>query len=189
MQLNFYNYGASEMPKRSHKTDAGMDVRFTAKEGQRIKTSVYPANEAARIDGTPENIEFAKDTLIELDENGPELEVKDGSILIPAGVTVKLPLGFGIEIPYGYAGYIDPRSGISSRGFVPSHAPIDTGYTGEVHAIMTNMNHYDLLVNVDTRVAQLVIHPILTGFDLVDKDPNTVESERGASGFGSTGTK
>lgn len=162
--LNYYNYGASDAPSRKHTTDAGMDVRFTPKSNTSITV-----NSNANIN---------------------ELNMtKDNKLVIPAHVTVKLPLGFGIAIPEGYVGYIEPRSSVSSQGLIPSHAPVDCGYTGEIHAIMTNTTDADLTIEADERVAQLVIQPILTNFETVEVDPTTVKTERGSNGFGSTGTK
>ena len=59
--------------------------------------------------------------------------------VIRPGDICKLPLGFGLKIPDGYAGYIFPRSGLSSQGIVCELPPIDSGYTGEVHAIISNV--------------------------------------------------
>ena len=50
------------------------------------------------------------------------------------GQVYKLPLGFGLELPDGYVGYIFPRSSLSARGIVCELPPIDSGYRGEVHA-------------------------------------------------------
>lgn len=51
-------------------------------------------------------------------------------VVIRPGDICKLPLGFGLKIPDGYAGYIFPRSGLSSQGIVCELPPIDSGYTG-----------------------------------------------------------
>ena len=48
-------------------------------------------------------------------------------------------LAFGLRIPDGYARYIFPRSGLSAKGIVCELPPIDSGYTGEVHAIISNV--------------------------------------------------
>ena len=47
------------------------------------------------------------------------------------GQVYKLPLGFGLELPDGYVGYIFPRSSLSARGIVCELPPIDSGYRGE----------------------------------------------------------
>ena len=48
--------------------------------------------------------------------------------VIRPGDICKLPLGFGLKIPDGYAGYIFPRSGLSSQGIVCELPPIDSGF-------------------------------------------------------------
>ena len=57
---------------------------------------------------------------------------------ISQGEILKIPLGFGLKIPDGFAGYIFPRSGLSTKGIVCELPPIDSGYTGEVHAVVSN---------------------------------------------------
>lgn len=97
--------------------------------------------------------------------------------------TKKIPLGFGLEIPDGYMGCIFPRSGLSSRGICCQLPPIDSGYRGEVHAIVTNYSNKDFVINVGDRIGQLVIMPCVI-CDLVTERGE----ERGEGAFGSTGT-
>ena len=102
--------------------------------------------------------------------------------VIRPGDICKLPLGFGLKIPDGYAGYIFPRSGLSSRGIVCELPPIDSGYTGEVHAIISNVGNREYEIKMGDKVGQLVIMPVLI--------PDfTFENwkERGTGAFGSTG--
>lgn len=95
---------------------------------------------------------------------------------------VKVPLGFGVKIPDGYAGYIFPRSGLSSKGIVCELPPIDSGYRGEVHAIVTNVGSTPYTISVGDRIGQLVIMPIVIA-DFVTEDIK----ERGVGAFASTG--
>ena len=96
----------------------------------------------------------------------------------------KIPLGFGIALPDGLAAWVVPRSGHASRGIVTELAPIDSGYTGEIHAIVSNLNDCEVILEKNTRIAQLVITPIIIA-DYVDE----VGEERGPNGFGSTKEK
>ena len=80
---------------------------------------------------------------------------------IHPGETVKIPLGFGLELPDGFAGFIFPRSGLSSKGIVCELPPIDSGYTGEIHAIISNVSNKDYYVMTGDRIGQLVIMPIV----------------------------
>jgi dUTP pyrophosphatase len=80
---------------------------------------------------------------------------------IQPGETIKIPLGFGLELPDGYAGFIFPRSGLSSKGIVCELPPIDSGYTGEIHAIVSNVSKRDYYVMRGDRIGQLVVTPIV----------------------------
>lgn len=104
--------------------------------------------------------------------------------VIPAHTTVKLPLGFGIELPDGFQANVYPRSGLTSKGIISQLPPIDSGYTGEIHAILTNTTDESYIVSKDDKIAQLVVTPII----LVDYVLQLGE-ERGANGFGSTDNK
>ena len=102
--------------------------------------------------------------------------------LIPAYSVKKIPLGFGLELPDGVAGYVFPRSSLSARGIVCELPPIDSGYRGEVHAIVTNNTDTAYAVKKGDRVGQLVLMPVLTPSFVLEKSP-----ERGDGAFGSTG--
>ena len=57
------------------------------------------------------------------------------------GEIAKIPLGFGLEIPDGYAGYIFPRTSMAVKGLVCELPPVDSGYRGEIHAIISNVSN------------------------------------------------
>lgn len=104
---------------------------------------------------------------------------------IENGFTVKIPLGFAVEIPNGYEGIIKGRSGLSSNGVIAAIGTIDAGYTGEVCAIVTNLSMKTFIVNPGDRVCQFKVQKsekII--FEKVDK---LADSERGSKGFGSSG--
>ena len=92
------------------------------------------------------------------------------------------PLGFGLEIPDGFAGFVFPRSSLSSKGIVCELPPIDSGYRGEIHAIVANVgtNSYD--IKEGDRIGQLVIMPVIIP-DFVSQ----ASIMRDANAFGSTG--
>lgn len=98
--------------------------------------------------------------------------------------TVKIPLGLGLCLPDGYAAYVFPRSGLASKGLVCELPPIDSGYRGEIHAIVTNCSNVKQFVNDGDRIGQLVITPVVVA-DFITEDIKA----RGDSGFGSTGLK
>lgn len=96
--------------------------------------------------------------------------------------TEKIPLGFGLELPNGYGGFIYPRSGLSAKGIVCELPPIDPGYKGEIHAIVSNVSDNPYQVQVGDRIGQLVITPVVIA-DFVTEFNN----ERGTGAFASTG--
>lgn len=105
-------------------------------------------------------------------------------IYISRHKTVKLPLGFGIDLPDGFMALVVPRSGMSTQGLVSELSPIDSGYKGEIHAIVSNMNISEHFIPKGTRIAQLVIVPIV-----VAEFKNEMGEVRGENSFGSTGNK
>lgn len=103
-------------------------------------------------------------------------------VVIAPGTTTKIPLGFGLELPDGYAAYVFPRSGLSAKGIVCELPPIDSGYRGEIHAIVSNVgsNHYSIKKN--DRIGQIVVMPVVVAEFI------TYEiKERGTGAFASTG--
>lgn len=96
--------------------------------------------------------------------------------------TIKVPLGLGLMLPDGYMACVYPRSGLSSKGIVCELPPIDSGYRGEIHAIVTNCSNVPFYMKNGDRIGQLVITPVVIA-DFVTED---IE-ERGTNGFGSTG--
>lgn len=98
------------------------------------------------------------------------------------GEIAKVPLGFGIELPDGYAGYVFPRSSMAVKGLVCELPPVDSGYRGEIHAIISNVSREPHTIQKDTRIGQLVITPVVIADFVSERD-----KERGTGAFGSTG--
>lgn len=99
--------------------------------------------------------------------------------------TIKLPTGWAFQPPEGYMLQILQRSGLASKGLIPLGGILDEDYTGEVIVIMLNTTDKYLSINNGDRIAQMAIRPYYQGeFELVDE---LDETERGASGFGSSG--
>lgn len=101
---------------------------------------------------------------------------------IPPHHTAKIPLGIGLVLPDGYAAYVFPRSGLASQGITCELPPIDSGYRGEIHAIVHNGSNKTFTVMNGDRIGQLVITPVVIA-DFITED---IE-ERGTGAFGSTG--
>ena len=109
-------------------------------------------------------------------------------ITIESHKTVLVPTGLSMEIPEGYAGLIYARSGIASkRGLAPANkvGVVDSDYRGEVMVALHNHSDIDAEIDVNERIAQLVIAPFLkVEFNETNELSDTV---RGEGGFGSTG--
>lgn len=98
------------------------------------------------------------------------------------GEIAKIPLGFGVEIPDGFAGYVFPRSSMAVKGLVCELPPIDSGYRGEIHAIISNVSDRMQTISKGARIGQLVISPVVIA-DFVSEHG----ADRGTDAFGSTG--
>jgi len=96
--------------------------------------------------------------------------------------------GLAVAIPEGYAGFVQPRSGLASRhGITIVNAPglVDSGYRGELKVVLLNTDPREsFLVEPGMRIAQLVVLPV-PEIDPVEVDA-LPESERGVRGFGSS---
>ena len=96
--------------------------------------------------------------------------------------------GWAVAIPPGYAGLVQPRSGLAARhGLTIVNTPglIDSGYRGELRVTLLNTDReHPFVVEPGMRIAQLVILPI-PEVELVEVD-ELPASERGARGFGSS---
>ncbi len=98
--------------------------------------------------------------------------------------------GLFIELPVGYEAQVRPRSGLSyKKGLSVLNSPgtIDADYRGEIGVILVNLSNDTVSVEDGERVAQLVIakHETAEWEEVTE----LVETERGAGGFGSTGTQ
>jgi dUTP pyrophosphatase len=109
--------------------------------------------------------------------------------LAKAGGRALIPTGLAIALPLGYGGFVLPRSGLAAKfGVTVVNAPglIDSGYRGEIKVALVNTDpDSDYTVKVGDRVAQLVVMAVEhLNFQVVSSLP---ESARGEGGFGSTG--
>jgi dUTP pyrophosphatase len=98
-----------------------------------------------------------------------------------------VPTGLAVEIPEGYAGFVQPRSGLAARygiGVVNSPGLIDSGYRGEISVVLLNTAQEPFVVEPGMRIAQLVILPVAS-VRLVEVD-ELAASARGTRGFGSS---
>ena len=97
--------------------------------------------------------------------------------------------GLAIALPEGYAGFVLPRSGLAAKhGISIVNAPglIDSNYRGELKVILLNTDpDKSFTIEIGDRIAQLIVMPVPTiNFEQVEE---LTESQRGESGFGSSG--
>lgn len=103
---------------------------------------------------------------------------------------VLIPTGLAIALPDGFAGFVQPRSGMAlKRGLSIANTPglIDAQYRGELKVIAINLDPHEAIhIERGERIAQLVIQevPVVTLVEVDELD----ETDRGAGGFGSSGT-
>ena len=103
----------------------------------------------------------------------------------------KVPTGIKIAIPEGYAGFVQPKSGLAIKNglsLVNTPGLIDSGYRGEVCAILINLDpQKDIIIKRGDKICQLVIQRVENvEIEITDELENT---SRGEGGFGSTGNK
>jgi dUTP diphosphatase len=98
--------------------------------------------------------------------------------------------GLAVAIPEGYAGFVQPRSGLAARhglSVVNSPGLVDAGYRGELRVVLLNTDDSEpFVVEPGMRIAQLVVLAI-PEIELVEVD-QLPASERGVRGFGSSAT-
>jgi dUTP diphosphatase len=118
---------------------------------------------------------------------GLDLASCDDAVLAP-GERATIGTGVAVEIPEGYAGFVQPRSGLAARhgiGIVNAPGLIDSGYRGEIRVVLLNTDReHTFVVEPGMRIAQLVVAPI-AAIRLLEVD-ELAGSERGARGFGSS---
>jgi dUTP pyrophosphatase len=109
-------------------------------------------------------------------------------IELAPGERAVVPTGLAVAIPEGYAGFVQPRSGLAARrGIAVVNSPglIDSGYRGEIRVVLLNTDRHETFVaEAGERIAQLVVLPVpaVSAVEVAELPA----SERGARGFGSS---
>lgn len=100
-----------------------------------------------------------------------------------------IPTGLRIVVPTGFEGQIRARSGMALKygiGLVNSPGTIDSDFRGELRVLMINLGEAPFTIRRGDRIAQLVIAPVARAELVVVAELD--DTERGAGGFGSTGS-
>jgi dUTP pyrophosphatase len=112
------------------------------------------------------------------------------AVRLAPGERALVPTGLAVAIPEGYAGFVQPRSGLAARdGITVVNSPglVDAGYRGELQVVLLNTDRErTFTAEAGERIAQLVVLavPELT----LREVPHLPPSERGVRGFGSSQT-
>lgn len=109
-------------------------------------------------------------------------------VVLEPGERAMVGTGLAVAIPEGYAGFVQPRSGLAARhGITIVNTPglVDSGYRGELRIILLNTDTREtFVVEPGMRIAQLTVVPVASVEPVeVEELP---ESERGVRGFGSS---
>ena len=110
-------------------------------------------------------------------------------LTLQPGARDMIPTGLAIALPIGYEAQVRPRSGLAAKkGVTVLNSPgtIDCDYRGEIKVILINHGSDPLTITRGMRIAQMVIAPVTRA--LFEECDSLSETERGAGGFGSTGT-
>ncbi len=107
---------------------------------------------------------------------------------LPPGERAVVGTGLAVAIPDGYAGFVQPRSGLAAEhgiSIVNSPGLVDSGYRGELRVVLLNTDRErPFVIEPGTRIAQLVLLPVP---DVALREVEELPaSERGARGFGSS---
>ena len=115
----------------------------------------------------------------------------ENAVEIAPGQTVKIPTGIAIALPNkAYVALVYARSGLSVNhgiALANSVGVIDSDYRGEILVALVNNSKTPYTIEPQTRIAQMVITPVVLP-DLIEV-PDLEGTERGNGGFGSSGTK
>jgi dUTP diphosphatase len=112
----------------------------------------------------------------------------DTPVKIGPGERVMIPTGIAVALPPGHEGQIRPRSGIALRhGVTVLNAPgtIDADYRGEIQVILINLGTESFEITRGTRIAQMIIAPIVQA--RIVESGSLDPTRREGGGFGSTG--
>ncbi|NRG16764.1 dUTP diphosphatase [Rhizobiales bacterium] len=114
----------------------------------------------------------------------------DAALMLQPGERALVPTGIAIALPPRTEAQVRPRSGLAARnGVTVLNTPgtVDADYRGEIKVILINLGQEPFEIERGARIAQMVIAPVVRA-DLHEVD-DLEATERGAGGFGSTGTR
>ncbi|MGI6117812.1 MAG: dUTP diphosphatase [Bilifractor sp.] len=119
------------------------------------------------------------------DDAGIDLRTPE-RVVIRKGESVSIDTGVHVQIPKGWFGKLESKSGLNVKsGIVSLGGVIDSGYTGSIVVKLYNFGGNYHVFEAGDKIVQMVVQPCFTG-DLIEVDELS-KTERGSGGFGSTG--
>jgi dUTP pyrophosphatase len=120
---------------------------------------------------------------------GADLKCTSDYVLMPGQHSSMLDTGVAVKIPVGYVGLVFSRSsqGVTGVRLANSVGVIDSDYRGNIKVILANDGTVPYKIEAgSTKIAQLVIVPIVLANFIVQNDSDWNNTVRGVNGFGST---
>ncbi len=155
--------------------------------------SAIPAGLAIRFKRWEGNADLPVPTYATAGAAGFDLRAhvpEDAPIVLKPGARCMAPTGFSVAVPDGWEMQVRPRSGLAFKnGVTVVNAPgtVDSDYRGQVCVLLINLGEEDFTIRRGDRIAQGVI-AAAPQWPLVEVD-DLDATDRGAGGFGSTGSK
>lgn len=113
------------------------------------------------------------------------------AIAVPDGARAMVGLGFATEMQFPMFYWVAPRSGYAAKGITVTNSPgtVDPDYRGEAGALMENRSGEDFLITHHMRLVQVIFQlALMPELETVPEHSDLSATDRGAGGFGSTGT-
>ena len=157
-----------------HNYDINRDLDYI-KNRRRVECLVSPG---AKLPQRQHSLDAGADLFACLDDSKTITLMPGEQQLVDSGIAVK--------IPAGYVGLVYNRSSQGKKGITIPHSVgvIDSEYRGNIKVLLKNISQEPYTINQWDRIAQLVIQPV----ELVEFYDTWNDTQRGAGGFGSTGT-
>jgi len=109
-------------------------------------------------------------------------------VTIPANGSAVIDTGVHVELPQNTFGKLESKSGLNIKhGVVCLGGVIDEGYNGSIVTRIYNFGSEDYTFEAGDKVVQMVIQPVVYANGLEEVQEVSIDSARGADGFGSTG--
>lgn len=178
------NEDAKQFPliKISKDGDVGFDLYAVTPYYDQWKCAAKRSMEIIRIKDMSDGMLTTKEI-----EEQLEREVFRQRIIVRPGDRCEIPTGVFLELPKNHWATINGRSSTSREMLIAPDGVIDEGYRGELFAVLMNVGTEPKTIYHGDRKVQLIIHERKSGNITIEEVEELSQSERGDSGFGSTG--